>query len=397
MPDSTASPNNSLLAVSADQSLSLKSPGCSFHLFPKLAPEIREMIWLEATSLPRVVVIIHDRIQGEKDGNLVSRAKNFKEPYPGLLGACRESRNLVPNGHYNAFYTPQLRKPRYYYIGNGDWSAVRNITHSLIPDLDLVGDGTRRFPIEEMVRLILNHLSRHVQATEPTYAVKLQRETRALMPAFFNRYFDIILLRRGYSRDSFIFSGVWGLASGSNTQKVRNLAIELDHLTYRRATQEDPVFKCWSNIKDYSAVSDLKVLYLVCLNDKEVVRLTWDTLEDDSARKLKKKEWIFALETSNELFKAEMGENWTGVLWKVELGNVGDKNLWQVAKEWKPNARRWEDDKRRICRGNVKVPAKWWDADRVQNMDARRIAKATVLYRERGGTKWYEGTYAMRD
>jgi len=148
----------------------------------------------------------------------------------------------------------------------------------------------------------------------------------------------------------------------------------------------------WTDVHDYIALTSLESLYLVCLEDKEVIKLSFDTSKEESPDKLVEKQWIFGLETGNKLFREAMDENWSGVLWKVEVAKTAGKSLWQLAARWKANADKWEIDKRRICEGNVLVPAKWWNAARAHGMNNHQKVAATVKYTKRANEEWYEGT-----
>lgn len=199
--------------------------------------------------------------------------------------------------------------------------------------------------------------------------------------------------RKGHYSSTFYFQGVFSFGQAQHASAVRNLAVELDYLTRPSgASRFGSIRRTWSDIHDYVALTGLKNLYLVCLEDKEVVKLGFDASKEDSPDRLVEKQWIFGLETDNKLFKEVMGENWSGVLWKVEVAKTAGKTLWQLAAKWKPDAHKWEIDKRRICEGNGMVPAKWWNAARSQGISVNRKVAATVKYMKRANEEWYEGT-----
>lgn len=71
-----------------------------------------------------------------------------------------------------------------------------------------------------------------------------------------------------------------------------------------------------------------------------------------------------------------MGENWTGVTWRVTLAKKDDDPVWKIAKAWNPHQGHWEHHKRVLVLGDPdKTHDKCFD----------------VLSRRKGSNFWVPG------
>ncbi|KAF8855563.1 hypothetical protein BDZ45DRAFT_746314 [Acephala macrosclerotiorum] len=144
--------------------------------------------------------------------------------------------------------------------------------------------------------------------------------------------------------------------------KVEKLAIELDCMSVSDVLSTR---RTWGLVGDCKNLknprSQLQVLYLVCLSDREVLRVSLD-----HSGELDSQEWSFRLlddyDQDKDLFKKELGSAWSGVVWDIRLGKSQGHTLWTVAKEyWRPYLSQWASDKKRICEPiKDTMDEKWW-------------------------------------
>lgn len=77
-----------------------------------------------------------------------------------------------------------------------------------------------------------------------------------------------------------------------------------------------------NEVAEWKNVGELKVLYLVCLDDYELLKVTLDATY--RFMESSEEEW--------RLFSDEMGEDWSEVVLDIKLGKGNGYSLWQAAK-----------------------------------------------------------------
>lgn len=105
-------------------------------------------------------------------------------------------------------------------------------------------------------------------------------------------------------------------------------------------------------------------------------------------------QWTFSLDVETQVFKQEMGAEWSGVTWRVVLARDGSSGLWELAFAWRPHHRLWEQDKREICNNNPSVSTIWGTAERVRSRppgEYRPVAGRKALLLENGDAQTYMG------
>lgn len=353
------------------------------------------MIWKESVAgQPRVIIISHARYDSVEDGLLVSRVKNIEEEVPALVVTCFESRNvMLRHGIYHSvFKAPEVGNTKLHYIGNQDDSVIiSDLARSLVPGVD---QSRTRTPTGFMQR-INSRLNRFPPAVIPHYAALLAREIGPLFPAYFNPVIDTLYIRvvgarRAYCGYRFV-PGLWAPQKSHHASKIQSLAIELDYRIDPK-NPRDRRIRTWTSTTLYQQCTGLKTLYLICLEDKEVIQLSFD-----DSNTLVENQWIYSLETGSKLFQKEMGENWTGVLWKVMFRKIGAINLWRSARSWKCASVKWEKEKRSVCKDNNEVPEEWFDVERVRGAKENGNRKGKTAKVVKGvkcaamGEGWYVG------
>jgi hypothetical protein len=386
---------NSIASSSATQ----VSPLTTFHPFPRLPQEIKDMIWKESVAEhPRVIVITHCRFHGDNDGTLVSRIKNISEEIPALLITCSASRKvmlkLVDKMYHSVFDAPKLGRMKYHYIGDLSHGAIFRNARALVPDL-----FRQRCSGPTGYMLAINQqLNRRAHATVPPYAALLARESGSLFPAYFNPVLDTLYIRGAGTRSSndgpYFVPGLWAPTQRHKAHQIQNLAVELDRRIPLHTPHHNQV-RVWTNTASFKLCTNLETLYIVCLEDKEVIQFSFN-----ESNTLARGQWIYSLETGSKMFKDEMGDDWTGVLWKIELKESG--YLWGCARHWHCAAVKWEKEKRSVCKNNDEVPDEWFDAERVRGfrgkdqfaIGVKRKGKIVegVKYPARG-EGWYSGNF----
>jgi hypothetical protein len=162
-------------------------------------------------------------------------------------------------------------------------------------------------------------------------------------------------------------SGLWSPKKNLQAHTICQLAIELDNLTYPGPDGSRYHKRKWCNQFASKALTGLEALSLICLEDREVITFTLDT-----SGLLHEKEWSYSLSLSplsDVNFAPQMKNYRTSVTWNVHLAPFEGKNLWELAKTWRPVWVMWEDEKRAVCSGEdvdqQMIGQEWWETKRV--------------------------------
>lgn len=98
-------------------------------------------------------------------------------------------------------------------------------------------------------------------------------------------------------------------------------------------------------------LNNITALYLVCLRDREVLKITVQAAEEEEEEqedRLEPGQWSFRLvprtAPDHGLFRAQMGDGYSGIEWDVRLGrDASGRRLWQTAKKsWSVDYKQWE-------------------------------------------------------
>ncbi|CZR54167.1 uncharacterized protein PAC_04050 [Phialocephala subalpina] len=217
--------------------------------------------------------------------------------------------------------------------------ALHSHAQHFIPDT--FGPKTHPgFIIQSLNEYMNAHPEHAIIPNFKSLAIHYRKTDGVIRPAFFNPENDVLYLKREKSVHANqvprFHKGLWKLGDAT-TGEIRKLAIELDYMSVSDAMSRR---RSWKNIGDCKALEDPKsqprVLYLVCLSDREVLKITLG-----HSGELDSQEWSFRLmkehEQDRDLFTKEMGHAWSGVIWNVKLGKSNGHMLWTVAKGyWKP-------------------------------------------------------------
>ena len=70
-------------------------------------------------------------------------------------------------------------------------------------------------------------------------------------------------------------------------------------------------------------IAELETVTLILKRDREVL-----TIRLDDTCRLKPGEWTFELDLDSKEFKQQMGDDWSGVTWRVILSKKSGVSLW---------------------------------------------------------------------
>jgi hypothetical protein len=339
--------------------------GGDFILFPNLAPELQLMIWKEAAMHGRVVIVDH----AFKKKDRASR-KNIIEQYPGMLGACHQSRELVKSSYRSVFQEPGVSY-RWEYAGRKTYGDLYNVAMTLF---NIASEAPEDY--QTLVRTLNAYMNRHPEQTNifANFANLVQKHKGnhgTVMPAFFNPDVDIIYIRRdignqGQGIQNFR-RGLWIPNKTMGAAKIQKLAIELDRLkccAVESRFEEERDIRLWPSCTPFRQLSGLKEFNLVLLEDREIITFT----VDDTGL-LRGCEWYFSLDVKSKEFKEDIGNYWLNVTWRVTLAPQKGYNLMQLAHRWRPQNETWEWQKQEICKRDRDVEEEWHDTIRVPTFD----------------------------
>ena len=316
------------------------------------------MIWKAAATHSRVVIVDHAYQKHKR----VSR-KNIVEKYPGMLGACRESRHIVIAKYWSVFGQPNFTM-KWVYAGPATYDELYLAATSLFA-VDFKDLRTPR----HLTRAINKFMNKHQEQAYifEDFAERIKKHkghNGIIMPAFFNAENDVLYYRKDTGASGHgiqVFRpGLWSPKPKLGTPLIQKMAMELDRL---RCCDKNEPYRYWSRIVP-SNVPGLEAFSLVLMEDREVITFT-----ADDTGKLQGREWAFSLDLRSNEFEEEMGEKWLGVTWRVTLADHPQLNLMQLAYYWRPHYEIWEWQKQEICKGEVGVKEDWHETLRVPNFD----------------------------
>ncbi|KAE8444689.1 hypothetical protein EG329_014346 [Mollisiaceae sp. DMI_Dod_QoI] len=260
------------------------SPLTTFTLFPNLPPQLRYLIWLCAMH-PRVVAIKH--INTSNPPKPLTRS-SIKETYPPLLATNRESRAVTLHLYHSLFPIPSMGPLKWHYRLSSEPDVLHSIATHFIPDT--FGSKT---PASEIIQKLNKYMSEHpeyaVSARYKNFAKQYRKSKGVIQPAFFSPENDVLYLRRPRPREHGLVgrfqSGLWTPVD-PKARRITSLALELDNMNAERAQRLRT--RTWTAISPWKNLSGLETLYLVCLNDMEVLRVRLD-----ESGELDEGEWSF--------------------------------------------------------------------------------------------------------
>lgn len=282
------------------------------------------------------------------------RRSDINEEYPTLLYVCRESCSIVHPLYTSIFPSPSHRAHKWHYTASRRALDLANVRSELGRKL-LNPQNTALNDLIKAFETTMNSQPPAVTATQlyTAFAAFYRRPKDTACPIFFNPTRDILYLRRSPPSHHFVtgrfLTGLWAPKKHLQAQLIRHLAIEFANLTYPGPQIGETYTRRWCTQFASTALTGLESLALICLKDHEVITFTLDTTD-----LLRAKDWSYSLSLSlpsKTNFVPQMEDKKTSVTWNARLAVAEGKNLWQLAKAWRPVWDEWEDEKRSICEG----------------------------------------------
>ena len=335
------------------------------------------MIWGVALQVQRVVVIDHN----VGPSTPISRAL-IQEELPSLLHTCHESRQLA----LTKYQSPFGRSWRY------NKSRKSADLKKVLKTLGLAQRGTIALMLVRLEEYMNSH---HEDSDRFEHLAELTDipYPSIIAPLWFDLKDDILLVKvpgLEAGRNYWLGSSLLSLSNSREIDKVQNLALELDRVDANG--QYYHYQRLWTEIistTPFNGFTSLRCLSLLLRDNCEVV-----ILKLDDKNILVSGQWAFSLDLEAQDFKQEMGDQWSGVTWRVILARDGESSLWELANAWKPNSQLWEQDKREICENEPRVATIWGTAERVRSRppgEYRPLVGRKALLLEDGDGRTYLG------
>jgi len=324
----------------------------TFSPFLRLPTELRILIWKHAAEQPyelherRVIRINHDFPPGVS----VSR-DSIQEELPGLVAACRESREVALRSYTGVF---DYSSPKWILTIGSNMTEIPTIMEALgLPDVSETRPrgGTLLLTSNILVYMNEHRAERDRDPLFSTFGEKIM----PIGPRWFNPDHDIILLKPASDKGYHWAIALW-FHFNLEAHQMKHLAFELPHLYNRiqnllqcRVRLFGPLV---APLHHLNAVESVTLLYMQA---NEVVILTRDS-------QLAPETWLFHVDIESLAFKNQMGDNWAGVTWRVKLPHSAGarKHLWRAVECWMPDMRRWEHQKYEICKAESGTSPKWF-------------------------------------
>jgi hypothetical protein len=234
----------------------------------------------------------------------------IQEDIPGLVGACRESRDLAPPSYCTLF---DYNNPSWVVAGALNINRLREIMSTL--DLPDIPSPRPTFYPSILRSAILTHMNKHrTDRSQESLFSTFGMKNMPIGPRWFNPDHDVMLLKplltpRPYTTWEF---GLWN-HTNPEAQKMKHLAFELNTLNFE---EKDKIYLWQSDAFPMRAPKDhldaVESVTFLCMDTYEVIIATLD-------HQLEYDKWSYSLNVESRAFKDQMGDRWTNVTWNVKL------------------------------------------------------------------------------
>lgn len=359
---------------------------------PSLLYEIRIIIWNLHLTTPHIVTLNHDPYNNGTSAHI-----SFREKCPPLLHVSRETRYLALLKYGLIAPTAKLKG-----WGFPDYKTRKE----LLPIQKRFGLESRG-PVWDMnlnlIEYMNNHPEHYLDFTQ--FAEYSTKNRPVISPCWFNIEQDILFVMN--IQESFLTSFYPQKQIGrrhitfNQLSKLKHLAVEWSdgvpgtqdehqQQIYNICNRAIPMPLIDNNEKTFLTNSSLEKVTLLLPKKCEVVVFTATARKSPYYHVYT--QWSFFLDTESQEFQTEMGEQWSGVTWRVNLKKQSfskPERLELLLGNWHPYIPAWEQQKWQLCMDNSKVGSNWKVAQNV--LFPAKFPAAGLVLDEDGDGRTYRG------